>query len=130
MLAIAILLLAQVAVLVWALVRRRGMRPILVANLLFAAAVLIFVVPQLPEELRYIRAGGDRTVRLQEHDPDGGRADHARRLGARVVRLFRWQDRCLDRICREFRAEPYGDAVRPDVQVQMLRLFVSGSKTP
>jgi hypothetical protein len=57
MLAIAILLLAQVAVLVWALVRRRGMRPILVANLLFAAAVLIFVVPQLPEELRYIRAG-------------------------------------------------------------------------
>jgi hypothetical protein len=57
MLAIAIVLLAQVAVLVWVLVRRRGMLPILIVNLLFAATVLIFVAPQLPEELRYIRAG-------------------------------------------------------------------------
>jgi hypothetical protein len=57
MLAITIFLLAQVAVLVWVLVRRRGMRPILIVNLLFAAAVLILVVPQLPEELRYILAG-------------------------------------------------------------------------
>jgi hypothetical protein len=57
MLAITIVLLAQVAVLVWVLVRRRGMRPILIGNLLFAAAVLILVVPELPEELRYIRAG-------------------------------------------------------------------------
>jgi hypothetical protein len=48
---------AHVAALLWVLIRRRGMRPILVVNVLFGLAVLAFVWPYLPDELVDIRAG-------------------------------------------------------------------------
>jgi len=49
--------LAQPSALLWVIIRRRGMRPILIANLLFGVAVFAFVWPYLPAELAYIRAG-------------------------------------------------------------------------
>ncbi len=57
MLAIIGILLAQAAVLGWVLVRRRGMRPILVVNLLFAAGISVFVWPYLADEIAYIWRG-------------------------------------------------------------------------
>ncbi len=47
--------LAQLALLLWVLVRGRGMGPLLVVNLLFAALELYFVAPQLPQELGVAR---------------------------------------------------------------------------
>jgi hypothetical protein len=49
--------LAQLAALLWVLIRRGGMRPVLLINLLFAVGVLIFVVPNVPEEVSDIRFG-------------------------------------------------------------------------
>jgi hypothetical protein len=49
--------LIQPAVLLWVVIRRRGMRPVLIVNLLFAVGILAFVVPYLPQELASIRAG-------------------------------------------------------------------------
>jgi hypothetical protein len=57
MVTIAIVLI-HLAALAWVLIRRRGMAPVLIVNLLFGAAVLAFVVPYLPNELAYIRSGG------------------------------------------------------------------------
>jgi hypothetical protein len=48
---------AEAAVALWVLVRRRGMAPVLVVNLLLAVAVLIFVLSYLPDEIADIRAG-------------------------------------------------------------------------
>jgi hypothetical protein len=49
--------LAHLAVLLWVLIRRRGIKPVLVINLLVAVAVLIFVMRQLPDEIRWFRSG-------------------------------------------------------------------------
>jgi hypothetical protein len=51
------ILLGQLAVAGWVLVRRRGMWPVLVVNLICAAAVLYLVVPYLPGEIAFIREG-------------------------------------------------------------------------
>lgn len=51
------LAVAQLAVLAWVLVRHRGMRPILIVNLLFAVGILLFVLEYLPGEIAYIREG-------------------------------------------------------------------------
>ena len=57
MLVWAAILLGQLAAAGWVLVRRRGMRPVLLVNLLCAAAVLYLVVPYLPGEIAFIREG-------------------------------------------------------------------------
>ena len=49
--------LCEVGALLWVLVRRRGMRPVLVANLIFAISVLQFVLRYLPGEFAYIGSG-------------------------------------------------------------------------
>ena len=49
--------LAQFGVVLWVAIRRRGMRPVLLLNLFFAAGVLVFVAPYLPQEIAYIRSG-------------------------------------------------------------------------
>jgi hypothetical protein len=54
----AAVVLVQVAVALWALVRRRGLAPVLIVNLLGAIGVLQFVLRYLPEEVASIRAGG------------------------------------------------------------------------
>jgi hypothetical protein len=51
------ILLGQLAAAGWVLVRRRGMRPVLLVNLICAAAVLYLVVPYLPGEIAFIREG-------------------------------------------------------------------------
>jgi hypothetical protein len=51
------ILLGQLAVAGWVLVRWRGMRPVLLINLICAAAVLYLVVPYLPDEIAFIREG-------------------------------------------------------------------------
>jgi len=48
---------AEAAVALWVLVRRRGMVPVLVVNLLLALAVLLFALSYLPDEIADIRAG-------------------------------------------------------------------------
>jgi hypothetical protein len=53
----AAILLGQLAAAGWVLVRRRGMGPVLLVNLLCAAAVLYLVVPYLPGEIAFIREG-------------------------------------------------------------------------
>ena len=50
--------LAQFVLLLWVLVRGRGMGPLLVVNLLFAALELYFVAPQVPQELSIARSWG------------------------------------------------------------------------
>jgi len=57
MLVWAAILLGQLAAAGWVLVRRRGMRPVLLVNLLCAAAVLYLVVPYLRGEIAFIREG-------------------------------------------------------------------------
>jgi len=57
MLVWAAILLGQLAAAGWVLVRRRGMRPVLLVNLLCAVAVLYLVVPYLPGEIAFIRKG-------------------------------------------------------------------------
>jgi len=47
--------LGQAAAAAWVIVRRRGMWPVLLVNLVCAAAVLIFVLPYLPGEVAYFR---------------------------------------------------------------------------
>ena len=47
----------QLGVLLWVLIRRRGVLPVLVVNLVAAIVVLQFAVPYLPAEIRDIRAG-------------------------------------------------------------------------
>jgi hypothetical protein len=56
------ILLGQLAVAGWGLVRRRGMRPVLLVNLICAAAVLYLVVPYLPGEIAFIREGEAREL--------------------------------------------------------------------
>ena len=51
------ILLGQLGAAGWVLVRRRGMRPVLLVNLLCAAAVLYLVMPYLPGEITFIREG-------------------------------------------------------------------------
>jgi hypothetical protein len=51
------ILLGQLAAAAWALVRRRSMWPVLLVNLICAAAVLYLVVPYLPGEIAFIREG-------------------------------------------------------------------------
>jgi len=51
------IVLVQPAALLWVLIRRRGMWLVLLINMLFAVGVLALVAPDLPAELRYIRAG-------------------------------------------------------------------------
>ncbi len=51
------ILLGQLAAAGWVLVRRRGMRPVLLVNLICAVAVLYLVVPYLPGEIAFIRGG-------------------------------------------------------------------------
>ncbi|HEU0216677.1 MAG TPA: hypothetical protein VFQ90_08450 [Stellaceae bacterium] len=53
----AAIVLGQLAAAGWVLVRRRGMRPVLMVNLLCAIAVLCFVVPYLPGEIGFIGEG-------------------------------------------------------------------------
>ena len=48
---------AQLGILLWVLVRHRGMMPVLLVNLVTAIVVLQFVLPYLPAEIRDIRAG-------------------------------------------------------------------------
>ena len=50
--------LAQLLLLLWVLVRGRGMGPLLVINLLLAALELYFVAPQVPQELAIARTWG------------------------------------------------------------------------
>ena len=57
MLVWAAILLGQLAAAGWVLVRRRGMRPVLLVNLLCAAAVLYLVLPYLRGEIAFIREG-------------------------------------------------------------------------
>ncbi len=52
-----LLVLAQLGVFLWTVLRWRGIRPVLVTNLLLAAAMLFFVAPLLPPEVRYILSG-------------------------------------------------------------------------
>ena len=51
------ILLGQLAAAAWVLIRRRSMWPVLLVNLIGAAAVLWLVVPYLPGEIAYIREG-------------------------------------------------------------------------
>jgi hypothetical protein len=53
----ATILLGQLAAAAWVAVRRRGMHPVLLVNLLCAVAVLLLVVPYLPGEVAFIREG-------------------------------------------------------------------------
>jgi hypothetical protein len=48
---------AEAAVALWVLVRRRGILPVLIVNLLLAVAVLLFALSYLPDEIADIRAG-------------------------------------------------------------------------
>lgn len=50
--------LAQLLLLLWVLVRGRGMGPLLTINLLLAALELYFATPQLPQELSAARLWG------------------------------------------------------------------------
>jgi hypothetical protein len=50
--------LAQLMLLLWVLVRGRGMGPLLVINLLLAALELYFVAPEVPQELSIARTWG------------------------------------------------------------------------
>ncbi len=50
--------LVQLMVLMWVLVRQRGIGLVLVVNILFAGMVLFFVAPKLPQELRAALAWG------------------------------------------------------------------------
>jgi hypothetical protein len=51
------IVLIELAALLWVLIRRRGMWPVLLVNLLWAAAVLNLVLPYLSGEIAYIREG-------------------------------------------------------------------------
>jgi hypothetical protein len=52
--AVAGIILAQLAALIWALIPRGRIRGVLVVNLLLSAGVLIYVVPLLPHEIAYL----------------------------------------------------------------------------
>jgi hypothetical protein len=51
------ILLGELASAGWVVVRRRGMWPVLLVNLLCAVGVLWLVVPYLPGEIAFIREG-------------------------------------------------------------------------
>ena len=51
------IILAELGVLLWVLLRRRGMWPVLVVNIVFGGAVLYVVVPYFPAESMYIWRG-------------------------------------------------------------------------
>ncbi len=50
-------ILVQTGTMIGVLLRRRGMQPVLVVNLAFAAAVLLFIAPTLPDEIAVLRTG-------------------------------------------------------------------------
>ena len=57
--AVYLVVLAQLGVLLWVLIRRRGIRPVLIANLLFAAGVLWSVASYVPGEIAFARSDPD-----------------------------------------------------------------------
>ena len=51
--------LAQLGVLLWVLIRRRGMRAVLVVNLMFAVGILWSVAAYVPSEVIFARSDPD-----------------------------------------------------------------------
>ena len=113
--------LAQLMLMMWVLARHRGMGPVLVINLLFAAMELFFVASQLPQELSYAPSGGstdwfDYKMTIWS----------SFEFATLVASMFAWSGFLiarmrLDRLRREFCAERRGDALHLQIRHQMLR---------
>jgi hypothetical protein len=95
---------AQLGALIWVLLRRRNIHAVLGVNLLFAVAVLFFVVPGLPHEVSYVLSA-EHTEWLDYKGLIWSLFEVIVLIstilalfGIRAAPVF-----CLGRVCREFR---------------------------